>query len=295
MKKSLLIVAGIVVALAAGAFLLVNYGNPQWHWRLYAFQAESAPDGRLKPGSGFTGEWRNWSPDGKLVSVYSYRNGREHGPYKTFNAEGGVVSEGQFVDGGPDGIQRVNLEGGMRSEVPYEKGKRHGVEKNFYSDGQVAVEAPWNNGVQEGVASFYYENGAIQASVPFYAGKIEGVQKTWHENGAPASEEMFRGGLLHGPSKFWLPDGTAYIMSNYANDKMDGLQTWYYPNGNRSREIEFSLGEPNGRWREWDEAGIPTRDESYEMGELKADNLAQGTPADGGEKDAAEEAKNTER
>lgn len=260
----------LILGLAAlAAYLGVNYANPQWHWRLYAHQAKNAPDNLLEPGPGYSGEWNNWTQDGRLRSTYAYRNGKRDGHYTTYDSLGGVLSQGQYADGKLDGVQKITQEGGARTEIPYRDGKRNGVETTWYPNGNVAVEAPWADDAQEGPVTFYYESGMVQASIPFYRGKIEGVQKTWYENGAIQGEETYRDNLKDGPSVFRHPDGGKDMELQYRNDRMDGLQTWYFPDGGKAREIELAQGEPHGVWREWDEEGNLIVDDIYERGELK--------------------------
>ena len=53
---------------------------------------------------------------------------------------------------------------------------------------------------------------------------------------------------------------------SYKEDLLDGVQTWFYPDGGRMRECEVVYGEVHGYWREWDEGGVLTVDETYKDG-----------------------------
>ncbi len=259
----------LVVILAAATVGFIHFGNPQWHWRLYAFQARQAEDGLLDAGPNYTGQWRNWSADGRVLSEYGYRNGKRHGPYVHFTETGGVRSEGQYADGNLDGMQRVYGDDGVTTEIPYRNGQRHGVERSTFPDGSVAIEAPWVDGLQDGPVNFYFENGSIQASIPFYRGKRQGVMKTWYEHGQLQGDETYQDDVRNGRSEFYTPDGTPSMTFNFRDDAMDGVQTWYHPNGEKSREAEMKMGVPDGFWKEWNEDGELIVDEVYEDGELK--------------------------
>lgn len=267
-KKVLPAIIVAVCCVVAGGYAFVKYAPAQWHWRLYAYQAAGAGEGKLEPPASYTGEWNNWDNGGRLLSRYAYRNGKRHGPYTVFSETGEIISEGQYADGELDGLQKIYHEG-VRTEIVYANGKREGIEKTWYPSGQLMVETPWVNGVMEGSATFYYENGSIQATVPYYNNKIEGVQKSWHENGAPQGEETYSDNLLNGRSVFREPDGAVSMEFNYRNGTLDGVQVWNHPDGTKAREITMLQGMPNGLWREWDERGNLIRDERYEMGELK--------------------------
>lgn len=268
-KKSLIVMI-LVIALVLGGYLFIKFLAPaQWHWRIYAYRALATDEGRLDPPAGYTGVWNNWDDTGRLLSRYVYKNGKRDGPYSTFDRSGEVISEGLYVDGGLEGIQSIKQEGGARTEVPFANGQRNGVERTWYPSGQLAVEAPWVDGMQEGSVVFYYENGSVQATIPFYRGQVQGVQKSWYEHGAVQSEETYRDNVKNGKSDFWRPDGVREMSLNYRDDVMDGVQTWFHPTGGKAREIELSMGTPNGFWREWDESGTQTVDDVYELGELK--------------------------
>ena len=272
MKRVKIAAIAVVLLVAAGVvfYLFLRFAaNPQWHRRLYVFQAGYSEDLRLQPPDGYNGMWNNWDQEGRLVSTYAYKNGRRDGPYVTYDERGNAIAEGMYSSGEFDGIQKIRHGNGTRTEISYQNGRRNGVEKTWFASGQIAIEAPWSNGEQEGVVTFYYEDGKIQASIPFYAGKIEGMQKTWHEDGSLLGEENYRSHLKNGKSEFWRQDGSRDMVLNYRDDVMDGVQTWFHPTGEKAREIVLSQGIPNGSWMEWDEKGILVVDDAYDMGELK--------------------------
>ena len=285
--KILIAALAIIVILALAAYLAITFGNPQWHPNLYAYQARHSDNGFIDPAAGYTGQWNNWDGEGRLMSTFEYRNGQKDGPYITYTAAGEILSEGQYRNGELDGTQKVRQDGGSRTEIPYQGGRREGIERTWYANGQVAVEAPWVDGLQDGPVNFYYENGSIQSTIPFYKGKREGVMKTFFEDGSPQGDENYRDDLRNGKTEFRRPDGSPDMQFNYRDDKMDGVQIWYHPGGGKAREIAMSMGIPHGEWREWDESGTLIVDEEYDMGELKknpeaAGETAVGEPDNGG-------------
>lgn len=289
-KKSgntLILIVAILVLLALAGFILLNFGNPQWHPKLYAYQAKNVENNQLDPSTTFSGAWNNWDQDGKLKSTFHYRNGKKDGSYIVYNSTGGVLSEGQYKAGELDGLQKIEMEDGSRTEIPYENGKRSGVERSWYPGGELAVEAPWVDGEQEGSVTYYFESGAVHSSIPYYKGKREGVHKTFHETGAPQGEEQYRDDELNGPSEFRRIDGTPEMALNYRDGKLDGIQIWYNGSGKKSREATMLLGIPHGEWREWDDDGKLIVEEMYDMGELKKpEQEEQGQPSVASENDA---------
>ncbi len=262
----------LLAVLAAGAYSLVAFGNPQWHWRLYAHQAKSlgADPLRLEPGAGYTGAWNNWEQDGRLVSTYHYRNGLRDGEYVTYDENGKPVTVGQYRNGGFDGVQKIDRGDGYRTEITYRDGKLDGTETTWYPNGQIAVQAHYADDVMEGPMTAYDENGMVQSVAPYYNNQLEGVAQTFHPDGKVHSEETYRGNALNGSSTFYRPDGSLDMVLSYRDGVMDGVQTWYFPDGKtKMKEFRTSFGEPDGEWREWNEQGELTVDEAYENGVLK--------------------------
>lgn len=268
-KKIALALGTLVALLALAAYLVLNYGNPQWHPGLYIHQAGKTAEGEIAPSGDYTGAWNNWDPDGRLASVFNYVDGKRDGGYTVFTPEGGVLSQGQYKAGELDGVQIVNQEGGSRTEIPYVLGVRSGMERTLYPNGEIAVESPWADGVQDGSVTTYYESGSVQATMPYYQGKLEGVWQTFFDNGQRQGAENYRNDMRNGVSEFWRQDGGRDMTLLYKDDMLDGVQIWFHPNGEKARESEMSGGVPDGRWREWDESGKLLVDERYAMGQLQ--------------------------
>ncbi len=273
-KRSVLpAIAGIAALLAAAAYGVANHGNPQWHPRLYMYQAQSTESKRLEPGASYSGAWNNWEQDGRLVSTYTYRNGVRDGAYVTYDETGRPVTTGQYRNGGFDGVQKIDRGEGYRTEIVYRDGKLEGTETTWYPNGQIAVQAHYANGVMEGPMTSYAESGMIQSVAPYANDRLEGVVQTFHPDGKVLSAESYRADQLEGKSSFYRPDGTLDMELHYRGGVMDGLQTWYGPDGKKKlKEFRARLGEPDGEWKEWNAEGTLTVDEVYDAGVLKMRN-----------------------
>lgn len=262
------IFAAAVLTLAAA--LAANYGNPQWHWRLYAFQARNLDPQRLDPAAGYTGVWNNWEQDGRLVSTYNYRNGLRDGGYITYDEGGAPVATGQYRNGGFDGVQKIARADGYRTEIVYRDGKREGAETTWYPNGQIALQALYANDVQEGPMSAYADTGMIESVAPYANGVVEGIVQTFHPDGKLHSEEAYSNNEPNGASTFYMPDGGVYLIRNFRNGILDGTQTDFHPDGKtKMKEFGARMGELDGAWKEWDADGTLTVDEVYENGLLK--------------------------
>ena len=68
-------------------------------------------------------------------------------------------------------------------ETPYKNGKRHGICKSWYEDGQPMYESPYKNGKKDGIWKGWYADGQLQYEYPYKNGKRHGMDKDWCEKG----------------------------------------------------------------------------------------------------------------
>lgn len=87
-------------------------------------------------------------------------------------------------------------------EIPILKGTklRHGVQKRFYSNGDIYSKIPYIRNVKNGVAYTYYKsygksNPAVWKEQPYVNGKLDGLCKRYHEDGTLQAEYFYKSGL----------------------------------------------------------------------------------------------------
>ena len=56
-------------------------------------------------------------------------------------------------------------------EVPYKKGKRHGISKLYYENGQLEWELPYKNGERHGMSKKYHINGQLLKEETWFQGR----------------------------------------------------------------------------------------------------------------------------
>lgn len=79
---------------------LLHYGNPQWHWCIYDFQAP--PAGALNcrfisPPDNYTGIWRHWEANGVLTWEMNCVKGLASGETKQWYPSGKKFSDGSYL------------------------------------------------------------------------------------------------------------------------------------------------------------------------------------------------------
>ena len=69
-------------------------------------------------------------------------------------------------------------------ETPYKNGKKHGIAKRYYENGNLEYETPYKNGKKHGIEKWYYENGNLWYETPYENDKRHGIAKAYYENGS---------------------------------------------------------------------------------------------------------------
>ena len=87
-------------------------------------------------------------------------------------------------------------------EIPILKGTklRHGVQKRFYTNGDLYSQIPFTRNVRNGIAYTYYQsfgNGEpmVWKEQPYINGKLDGVCKRYYEDGKLQAEYTYKNGL----------------------------------------------------------------------------------------------------
>ncbi len=91
-----------------------------------------------------------------------------------------VMQEGRWVSHGRESDWEIN---GARGEIEYRNGEPHGLQRKWYSNGQLHIERQWINGKMEGPDRGWYESGKPQYDA-FNVDDKEVYGKCWDENGA---------------------------------------------------------------------------------------------------------------
>ena len=122
------------------AYLVLTYGNPQWHRWVYIWQSLREKHGaEMARPRDYTGVWRRWYVGG-VTGLSTYEAGRLHGPTKTF-----------YSNGMP------------WTEQNWQHGVAHGVGRVWYEDGQLRVEDHWKRGEPDGRQRYWDMNGKLVA------------------------------------------------------------------------------------------------------------------------------------
>tara|TARA_R110001606_G_scaffold26570_3_gene85855 strand:+ start:64 stop:825 length:762 start_codon:yes stop_codon:yes gene_type:complete len=132
----------------------------------------------------------------------------------------------------------------------YVDGKKEGVQKLWYDDGQLYSEKNYKDGKKEGIQKVWFENGQLWSEKNYKDGKAEGIQKVWYENGQLGSERNLKDGkLINQYSSSTIKIGNLEVMTEDLVDMTEDLgdMTW--------DDAKKACADLGGGWR------LPTKDE----------------------------------
>ena len=142
-----------------------------------------------------------------------------------------------------NGISMKRYEEGQYDEWSYKEGKRYGLQKYYYENGQLGYEGFFNEMGMTGFWSFYYKNGQLE-------------EKTFFKDGEKDS----------GPSISYYPNGQLWMTGFFSNGDREGPWEYYHQNGQLERKGSFKNGESDGPWVVYFEDGQLRERTSYKDG-----------------------------
>ena len=182
-RRRLYIILAAVAAVPLIVLAVFRFGNPQWHRYFYMFQSyvwvvgdfENAEDGDptmtfMKPPPGYTGTWRQWSSEGRLLTEVAYVDGKQNGRASVF-LERGYVNVYHMKDG--------NFSG------PYQE---------FYPDGSKLLVGALDGRKRVGEWNSWHPNGKPWISCVYVDGLYHGEWTRRDKSGELAETRYYRRG-----------------------------------------------------------------------------------------------------
>jgi antitoxin component YwqK of YwqJK toxin-antitoxin module len=163
---------------------------------------------------------------------------------------------------------------------------RHGVEIEWYSDGQRRHVRHYDLGEPTGSWQSWYPDGSPRSEV--HCGPEPAPTTWWHENGEVSGQGPTVRGIKEGPWVHRHDDGSVSEEGPYAGGLRVGEWTFHYRGGAVHERGEYRNGVRVGRWSMWGPDGAPIEagtvdltEEGEEPSEDEAEPEASGV--DGGQ------------
>lgn len=106
----------------------------------------------------------------------------------------------------------------------FKKGRRHGLTRKWFKNGQLGFEAMYQNGVREGVTRSWWFNGNLRSYSYFKGGKVDGEAWEWYRSGEKFKRFNYREGQPYGLQQAWRLNGKLFSNFEYKDGRIFGLR-----------------------------------------------------------------------
>ena len=126
------------------------------------FHNFSKEDYYFETSKRYTGEYKEWSDDGLLSTIYNFDNGKIHGLYTLWYDNGQLSEKLNYMNGLREGsAERWYTNGQLLMKCNYVDDKREGLFEKWFDNGQLHIKRNYINGLIEGSHENYYEGQFI--------------------------------------------------------------------------------------------------------------------------------------
>ena len=149
----------------------------------------------------------------KHANVWIEKNYPVNGLYRVYWKD--VIDDGHFNGGATLDSDEGE---GLRYEWYYKDGKKDGVSKGWYPNGQLKSKFNWK-GRMHGLYQEWYDNGQKKLEGTQKDGKEDGLFTEWYENGQKRKEVTFKDGKPDGYWIYWDREGHFKWFSEYSDSR----------------------------------------------------------------------------
>lgn len=107
--------------------------------------------------------------DGKLFTIWNYKNGKASGVCKNYYENGNLKFSGEFKNGLPNGVL-----------------------KEYNNDGVLILEENYSNGILNGEKKEFYENGTLKSLETYKDDFLDGPRITYTNEGKVKIKEIYK-------------------------------------------------------------------------------------------------------
>lgn len=138
--------------------------------------------------------------------------------------------------------------GNIESECEYYWGKKHGVEKKYYSNGSLMCECYYVLDCKNGKEKIYHTNNKIKMITSYNKDEKNGRRKSYYFSGKLKKEEMYEGGVKRNCFTEYYENGKIKKEKYLHEEKKDKFENVYkckkyYSNGVLYQKYSFIDGD----------------------------------------------------
>ena len=207
------------------------------------------------PGAGFK---QFFYDNGQVSSEGYWVAGQPEGVWKNYAPDGKLVSQGARVNLRLEGVWTFFENGNISSQITYHQNKKNGTSRYFYTDRIVTEE--YRNDTLQGLRVTTDTLGKVFRTTRFSQGRENGFDKKYNEYGDACSFRFFKNGLVVFHEEANMRDQAG---------RRQGLWKDFYENGSPRWECTYTDDLKNGYYKTYDSLGNLVLLEKYVMGVLQ--------------------------
>lgn len=217
------------------------------------------------------GSYKSYYNDGKLKSEGTFLNGLYNGAWIYYYSNGNEMGRGSYIAGdgtdvselsglprnGRDGLWKFyNVNGKVKQEANYIKGKLNGSFKEYNDFGELILIELYQNGLINGKQERFNNQKIKISEANFIKGIAEGEEKIYYDSGKLKIQRSYKQGKLDGVAKTFYENGNLEGSTNLIKGNEDGLHKEYFENGKIKLEFMMKNNKQHGSFKSYYESGM---------------------------------------
>jgi uncharacterized protein len=272
-------------------------GQPDGYWKSFHENGVLKSEGNRKNFQ-LDSTWKFYDPKGNLFLEINYLNGVKEG-IKTSWLDQEVIRE-QYKKDIKEGVtEYYHREGWKKKDIPYAKGMKEGIGREFSKDGEIITITTYKRGYivdrqrinrrdhqgrKQGAWMQFWDNSTIKEEGRYRNDLKHGYFKTYDEKGSLLEITKYLNGILQTEAveiqklqteKMYYPDGTIQSVTLYRNGVKEGISREYAEDGTLERALDYQNGvvvgeglvvedgSKNGPWKEFYKDGVLKAEGNY--------------------------------
>ncbi|MGZ3864699.1 MAG: toxin-antitoxin system YwqK family antitoxin [Bacteroidia bacterium] len=194
----------------------------------------------------------NKSSEGNMV------NGKPDGYWKSYYQNGVLKNEGNRKNFQLDSVWKFyNDKGKITKTINYSEGKKNGFTNTYDTAGFITVKENYINDSKQGTSYNLYPSGKVKQSIPYKNGRADGISYIFTEDSLITTIIRYKMGYVEKLEKI-----------NQTDEKGNKQGIWkeFYPDGTVKKETRYKDGTIDGYVKEYDKKGDLADMKKYSFG-----------------------------
>jgi len=220
-----------------------------------------------------TGLWKNFYPDGKIMTEITYLAGKYNGYVKHYDNKGTLIKLERYTNGElvtvnaennsekAEIVNEYNSDGTLKKSGAYKNSTPVGIHREYSNTGQIVTAKVFNElgiiesegvvdpeGLKQGKWTIYYQNGAEKGKGTFKNDKPVGLWNYFFENGKIEQTGTYKDGKPEGEWIWYYKSGNIWRTEYFVNGAEDGAYVELADNGDTITAGTYYAGLKTGKW-----------------------------------------------